>query len=76
MQVTFAVELQDGMAWDFGPVIFTEITIGVFGTETKWCTDPWDFNKVATRGAMMGVQASVERGKSYCKIKRLVLYPA
>ena len=71
-QVLFAIELYD-VKWDFGALIFTDITITSTGSDSKWCTSNPENYSGATKYSVTGATASTNGEEVTCKIENLTL---
>lgn len=73
--VLFAVGLQDGANWSFGPVIFTDITIATYDKGTSWCTQAWDQFGLTTAPIVVGAKPKVFPHHTECHIDSVTLKP-
>ncbi|PWN92922.1 hypothetical protein FA10DRAFT_290046 [Acaromyces ingoldii] len=72
--ILFAVGLQIGASWDFGPVIFTDITIAAYDKDTLWCTQAWDQFGLTTKPGVVGAKPKVYSDHTECHIDSVTLY--
>lgn len=72
-QIGFVVELYNS-PWDFGAVVFENVLIQARGTDTGWCNNHPNVEKV--KYTFENVVASVNRGVISCNIGRVTLRPA
>lgn len=72
-QALFVVELTD-TPWDFGSVVFKDVTITAKGTDSSWCNNTPLYQGVKDPD-IQGLQASSGNGISICKIGQLTLSP-
>ncbi|TAQ84889.1 hypothetical protein B7494_g6777 [Chlorociboria aeruginascens] len=74
-QVLFAIELY-GVTWDFGPLVFENVSVSTNSSNTSWCTSaPENYNS-ATNYTLEGVAATVDAaaGTMTCEIAKLHLF--
>ncbi|RDW68319.1 hypothetical protein BP5796_08976 [Coleophoma crateriformis] len=69
-QAVFAIELQNSAAWDFGAVVWSDITITANTTDTTWCTSPETFGSF--QYSMSSPVATVSGSSSTCFVANLI----
>jgi len=63
------------VAWNFGPLTFSAITITSTGTDASWCNSkPSNYNNAAVL-SVSGVKSTVSGNTVQCTIDKLVLSP-
>jgi len=71
-QVLFAIELTD-VAWDFGPLAFSNVVITSTGTDSSWCNDSPENYSGSSVYSISGVRASVSGDSVTCAMESVVL---
>ena len=72
-QALFVVEQYSGSNWDFGNVVFKDVTITALGTDPSWCSSTPLYQSVTP--TISGVSSSVNNGVVTCNIAYLELAP-
>ncbi|PMD38375.1 hypothetical protein L207DRAFT_585277 [Hyaloscypha variabilis F] len=71
-QAILAIEL-NGVSWDFGKLVWNNITMVVNGTQTDWCTNnPENYNG-ATKFTITDAKAVTSGGSTTCTIAQIVM---
>jgi hypothetical protein len=72
-QIIFAVELYPNTNWDFGDLVFEDVTITASGTDSSWCKSNMNYSDVKL--SVEGLTNSVNDNLVTCKIDKLTLSP-
>jgi len=72
-QALFAIELYN-VTWDFGQLVFDNISMTMNTTDTSWCTNAPENYDSATNYTLTNVVATVQGASSLCTSDSLVMY--
>jgi len=71
-QAILAIEL-NGVQWDFGKLVWNNITMVVNGTQSAWCTKPPENYNEATKYTITEPKAVTLGGSTTCTIDQIVM---